>query len=385
MTTANDPLVLTGAEVLTPDGLVAADVTVADGQIMAIGDATAAGRRLDVSHRWVLPGLIDLHGDAVERALSPRPSAPMPVMAALVENDRALLAAGITTAYLSLTDGFEPGLRSRGRLREVIAAWRELRPRLGSDTRIHVRHERCNTTDLDELLAWIADGTIELLSLNDHAPAAGHDPERVAGSVRARTGLSLVEATEVVLGAVDERPAGLAQESTLVEAAHAAGIPLASHDDADPTAVARSTSLGVSIAEFPFTLEAAEAARSADQAVLLGAPNLVRGGSHLGNLAVTDAVAAAAIDVLASDYHYPSMLAGALRLVDDGRADLLAAWRLVSDGPARAAGLTDRGRIEVGRRADLVVVDPAAAVRTPELVIVGGEVAWSAVSAAVAG
>ncbi|MEO1060738.1 MAG: alpha-D-ribose 1-methylphosphonate 5-triphosphate diphosphatase [Actinomycetota bacterium] len=380
-TPPTDQLALTGASVLTPTGLVEADVAVHGDVIAAVGTVPDDGQRIDLPGRWVLPGIVDLHGDAVERALSPRPSAPMPVAAALMENDRAMLAAGITTAYVSLTDGFEPGLRSRQRLREVIAAWRELRPTLGCDTRIHVRHERCNTEDLDELLGWIGDGTVELLSLNDHAPPPGHGSDGTAAAVRARTGLPLDVATEIAETALARRAEGLEQEPRLVEAAHAVGVPLASHDDADPEQVARSAALGVRIAEFPFTLDAAHAAQAADAAVLLGAPNLVRGGSHLGNLAVVDAVAAGAVDVLASDYHYPALAAGALRLVDEQRTDLATAWGLVAGGPARAVGLTDRGRIEAGLRADLVVIDPAAPVRTPELVMVGGRVVWSAAPA----
>ncbi|MEM8902187.1 MAG: alpha-D-ribose 1-methylphosphonate 5-triphosphate diphosphatase [Actinomycetota bacterium] len=377
----DDQLVLVGGEVLTPDGLVEADLTIEGERITGVGPSSSGGRRVDVAGRWVLPGAIDLHGDAIERAMSPRPSAPMPTDAALVENDRAMLAAGITTAYVSLTDGFEPGLRSRERLREVIGAWRELGPVLGVDTRIHVRHERCNTDDLDELLGWLDDGTVELLSLNDHAPPPGHTPDGTAASVRARTGLTHDDALAVAVAAVERRPTGLDQEPVLVAAAHAAGVPLASHDDADPEAVARSASLGVRICEFPFTLDAARAARAGGAAVLLGAPNVVRGGSHLGNLAVADAVSAGAVDVLASDYHYPAMVAAALRLVDEGRADLVTAWGLLAEGPARAVGLDDRGRLEVGRRADIVTIDPRSAVRTPELVVVAGRPAWSTIVA----
>ncbi|MEM9033789.1 MAG: alpha-D-ribose 1-methylphosphonate 5-triphosphate diphosphatase [Actinomycetota bacterium] len=380
-----DPLVLSGGAVLTPGGLRDADLVI-EGEVIAAvePDAARSSNRVDVAGRWVLPGIVDLHGDAVERALSPRPSAPMTAESALVENDRAMLAAGITTAYLSLTDGFEPGLRSRERLREVIGAWRRLRPVLGVDTRIHVRHERCNVDDFDELLAWLADGTIELLSLNDHAPPPGHAPDGTAASVQARTGMSPDDALAVARRAVEQRPTGLEQEPELVAAAHTAGVPIASHDDADAEQVAASAALGVRIAEFPFTLAAAHAARGHGQSVLLGAPNLVRGGSHLGNLSVADAVSAGAVDVLASDYHYSSLLAAPFVAMDRGLTDVASAWSLVAERPARAAGLDDRGRLEAGQRADVIVVDPGARVRSPEIVVAGGEIAYSVRPSAVA-
>ncbi|MEL7156342.1 MAG: alpha-D-ribose 1-methylphosphonate 5-triphosphate diphosphatase [Actinomycetota bacterium] len=317
----------------------------------------APGVTIDATGCWVLPGIVDVHGDAFERSLMPRSGVAIGPDAALADNDAQLLAAGITTSFLSATDSWEPGLRSRDTLRLLVTALAR-RPRATPDVQLHVRHERCATDGIDELGGWIDDGTIRMLSYNDHTPAdvagsAADSPVRAAraGVDQARFGRLLAEA-------IERRPIGAEQERALAEAARAAGCPTASHDAGSTEDLARDLELGVAISEFPMTIELARRYLDEGVGVLLGAPNLVRGTSHLGNLSVRDAVTADALSMLCSDYHYPSLLGAPFVAEAAGLCDVAAAWSMVASAPAAAAGLEDRGRLAVGARADVIVVEP---------------------------
>ena len=318
----------------------------------------SAGTALDADGCWVLPGLVDVHGDAFERCLMPRPGVAVDTDVALADNDRQLLAAGITTSFLSATDSWEPGLRSRTTLRALVEALD--RRRGGPDVRLHVRHERCNTEGLDELIGWMEQGVVRLLSFNDHTPTGADGGSKLSASQVERAGVGRAELEQRMIRAVASRPTGLAQEARLADVARSLGCPLASHDAADTGDLVRDLRLGVGLAEFPLTVELALAYRRQGIAVVLGAPNLARGRSHLGNLSVADAIEADACDVLCSDYHYPSLLQAAIPPFPaaSGQRDLARSWHRASAAAAAAAGLPDRGRIAAGCRADLVVVEP---------------------------
>lgn len=352
---------LVGGRVLLPgeDEPVPASVEVADGRISAIGPVDGTADRdgsvevIDVTGRWVLPGIIDLHGDAFERCLMPRPGVSVDVDLALADNDLQLLSAGITTSYLSATDSWEPGLRSRQTLRTLVDA---LERRRGlPDVRLHVRHERCNTEAIEELVALVEAGRVAMLSYNDHTKDAA---DRISMTQIQRTGLDREALGDLQVEWAATRAAGAEHERRLAEAARAAGCPTASHDAGDEADLERDLALGVAIAEFPMSMDLAHRYRAEGIPVLLGAPNLVRGGSHLGNLSVAEALADGAGDLLCSDYHYPSLFHAPFRAATDGVLSIGRAWALVSANPATAAGLTDRGRIEIGLGADLLVVEP---------------------------
>lgn len=352
-------LAIRGGTVLLPDGTQAAlDVACTDGAIEGLDTTAEATVEIDATGALVLPGIVDVHGDAFERAIMPRPTVFMPVARAIAETRPQLLAAGITTAFISVTDGWEPGLRSRSRLRDLVT---ELRAPAAADKpprlEIHVRHERCNTDDIEELLGWIDDGSISMLSYNDHTPGGIKLVTGLSDSRVHRSGIERHELQALQDEAIARRPEGLAQETRLADAARTAGIATASHDADDTDDLARDLDLGVAFVEFPTSIELAHEYRRHDRPVLLGAPNLVRGGSHLGNLSVRDAWEAGAADLLCSDYHYPSLLQAPFTLVELG-ADLGDAWATVSATPARVSGRTDRGAIEPGRLADLIVVEP---------------------------
>ncbi len=350
------------------DTPVPGNVSWSDGIIDHVGpDAPPPNRQVvDAAGALVLPGIIDVHGDAFERCLMPRSGVPIDVGIALADNDAQLLAAGITTSYLSATDSWEPGLRSRQMLRELVTGLSKRRG--GPEVLLHVRHERCATEGIDELLEWIESGAVHLLSYNDHTLGPG----RVGGKTYApaEDGLAPVGATQVqrcgiepaVLrqlqaDAAGRREIGAEQEVKLASVAQRVGCVTASHDADSPDHIERDRSLGVAIAEFPLTIELADRYRTDGIPVLFGAPNLVRGGSHLGNLSVADALRAGVGDLLCSDYHYPSLLQAPF-VAADGLRTFGKAWDLVSAGPADAIGLRDRGRLAVGARADVVVVDP---------------------------
>jgi alpha-D-ribose 1-methylphosphonate 5-triphosphate diphosphatase len=379
--TSERRIALVGGRVLLPgeDEPVPASVEVTDGRISAVDRVEGAADRdgsaevVDVTGRWVLPGIVDLHGDAFERCLMPRAGVTVDVDLALADNDLQLLSAGITTSYLSATDSWEPGLRSRQTLRTLVDA---LERRRGlPDVRLHVRHERCNTEAIEELVALVETGRVAMLSYNDHTK---DEAERISMTQIQRTGLDGPALGALQVERAAARDAGLDHERRLADAARAAGCPTASHDACDEADLERDLALGVAIAEFPMSMDLAHRYRAQGVPVLLGAPNLVRGGSHLGNLSVAEALADGAGDLLCSDYHYPSLFHAPFRAATDGVLSLGRAWALVSANPAAAAGLTDRGRIEVGLRADLLVVDPpdgsgpGGGLATLERVLVGG-------------
>ena len=345
-----------------------------DGRIARVvtGEDDVPADAEDVGDALVLPGIVDVHGDAFERALMPRGGVVIDPDLALAANDAQLLAAGITTAYLSATDSWEPGLRSRETLVALVAA-RARRATAAPRLEIHVRHERANTDGLEQLEAWVADGVVTMLSYNDHT---GHS---ISASQVERSGVSRAELEARHAAAVGRLDTGAIQERRLAACARERSCVTASHDADTLDDLERDLELGVAIAEFPTTIDLAARYRDEGIAVVLGAPNLVRGGSHLGNLSVRDAWAAGVADLLCSDYHYPSLLAAPFCLVAAGLASIGGAWRAVSAIPAAVAGLSDRGRLVEGGVADIVVVDPPGAgggVPRVRRAVVDGETAF---------
>ena len=321
------------------------------------------GESLDVNARGltVIPGLIDLHGDMIERELEPRPGTRFETELALLELDKRLAGCGVTTAYASLSFADGLGLRSDSRALEIIHELLALRASLKVDHQIHARYEVSNTDAQPEILKLIRDGSVAMLSLMDHTPGQGQyrDLEtyvaylakwlgRDEQSVRqlAQERLHLAQSAEIwQIGA----------ELGLL--ARDLGVAVASHDDDTEQKVRLVQEMGASISEFPVTLAAARAAREQGLWVVMGAPNALRGQSHSGNLSALDALDAGLLDALASDYSPMSMLQAAWQLVRQARLTLPEAVRLITAGPADSAALTDRGRLIVGLRADLVLVE----------------------------
>jgi alpha-D-ribose 1-methylphosphonate 5-triphosphate diphosphatase len=341
--------------VLVADGVIRpAEITVAKDRIAAVAPVDKAAN----DSLLVLPGIIDLHGDAFERQLMPRPGVHFPAVPALVETDRQLLANGITTAYHGLTLSWEPGLRSAAAARDFLAALTAARPHLGCDTRLHLRFETFNLDMVDEVATWLAERRIDLLAFNEHtAGIAHHIKINKIGELLGRTGLDEAGFRDLVARVCARGAEVPPAVERLAKAAVTAGVPLASHDDDTPEERAHFRALGCRISEFPADRATASEAIAAGDATVLGAPNVMRGGSHLNRLGAADAAAAGLCSVLTSDYYYPALLHAPFLLEQRGALPLPKAWELVSRNPARAAGLADRGAIAPGLRADLVLID----------------------------
>ncbi len=369
---------LVGGTVLIGDRLVP-DATVSfDGErIGAVGHPVGSSAQIDARGMLILPGIVDLHADAIERALEPRHGVRVPLPVALAEHDGWLLANGITTCFISLTDGFEPGLRSRELIRSVIAAVHDPAIRLSARAPVHLRREVCAPGDADEIVAWLAAGRVDLLSINDHLPA-DDDPAaqtRFIMSVRRRLNGAGANIEALVAEARMRRDSGAAARDRLCMAARAHAVPLAAHDDATPEQAEASAARGIRISEFPFDLATAQRARQLGGSVLMGAPNAVRGSSHVGLLSAGAAIAAGACDALCSDYHHPCLFQAPFALAARGICDLATGWNLISRGPAIAAGLIDRGRIAANATADLVLVECEPRPRVRSVWVGGREVA----------
>lgn len=350
---------ITGGKVLGAEFTVA-DLTTQGSVIAGIdASAPAAALRLDATGLLVLPGIVDIHGDAFERHIMPRPGVSFDIDVALRDADRAMLACGITTAFHGVTWSWEPGLRGAGNARALVAALERLRPRLGADTRFHLRHEIFNLEAEAEILDWLESGRIGVLAFNDHTPGI------FKGSVRAgkitkmaeRTGLSDAEFMALARQVFDRGDEVSASVARLAQAARSAGVPMLSHDDISPAMRRDYRALGVGVAEFPLNVETAREASAAGEAIVFGAPNVIRGGSHLGCPGAEEMVREGLCSILASDYYYPALPLAPFILAANGSATFTDAWRLVSQAPAAALGLSDRGAIAPGMRADLVLVE----------------------------
>jgi alpha-D-ribose 1-methylphosphonate 5-triphosphate diphosphatase len=313
---------------------------------------------IDATGLMVLPGIVDIHGDAFERQISPRPGVEFPVDLALLETDRQLVANGITTASHAVTCSWEPGLRSLAKAGAVLDAIERCRPRLCAETLFHLRHEIFNLDAEAVLTEWIASGRISALAFNDHMEGIvrtrGQKASKLARMVE-RSGMTpeaFMARADQLWAREAEVPGSIAR---MAEAARKADLPMLSHDDRGIEDRQAYRALGVAISEFPMAEDVAREARSQGEHVVFGAPNVLRGGSHTGCPSARDMVAGGLCTILASDYFYPA-LAGAVDLLDKlAILDFASAWALVSRNPAEALGLSDRGEIAAGRRADIVL------------------------------
>ena len=361
-----------GGRALLGEEILETSLRIANGEISAVGSDHGRGSfGLDARGLKVLPGIVDLHGDAFERQMMPRPGVDFPVDVALVDSDRQAIANGITTVFHATTWSWEPGLRSGDNARQLLEAIETLRPQLAADTRFHLRQETYNLDAEAEIAQWLSDGRIDLLAFNDHMNSivASAARPRKRAQVVERCGISNEEfdsLVERVVGRAPDVPASIAR---LANAARSAGVKMLSHDDESPAMRKAFRAQGVRIAEFPVNEETAREAAEAGDAIVFGAPNVVRGGSHTGWTKAADMIAKGFCSILASDYYYPAQLLAAFRLDADGVLPLAQAWDLISAAPAQAAGLADRGTLAKGHRADIVLVDDALPMR-PRIVAV---------------
>ncbi|MDO9707832.1 alpha-D-ribose 1-methylphosphonate 5-triphosphate diphosphatase [Paracraurococcus lichenis] len=333
----------------------------------------------DLEGDHLIPGVVDLHTDNLERQVLPRSNARWPSRSAMLAHDAQCAAAGVTTVLdaLCLGDlGFDPG---RGQtFREGLHDLTELAP-AGLFKSEHFLHLRCElpAPDLMPALA-LAEGNplVRMVSLMDHSPGVGQyrDVERYKEMRMRQKGLRVADVETRISELLEQRARLRGPQRQAVLARYAPlGIPLASHDDENAAQVAENARDGILISEFPVTMEAAAAAGPLGVQVIAGAPNIVRGGSHSGNVAVTDLVRARAVDALASDYVPAALVEAAWRSVVAGEVTLPQAVAMVTDTPARMVRLHDRGRIEAGLRADLARVGALGGLPFVRQVWRGGE------------
>jgi alpha-D-ribose 1-methylphosphonate 5-triphosphate diphosphatase len=365
-------LFIEAGRTLLGGNIVETSLQITGGAISELGSHHGRGLLgIDARDLLVLPGIVDLHGDAFERQMMPRPGVDFPVDVALIDSDRQTIGNGITTVFHATTWSWEPGLRGADNARRLLLAIESLRPQLAADTRFHLRQETYNLDAEHEIRQWLRDGRVDLLAFNDHmnsVVASVNRPQKRALLLQ-RCGIGSEEfdrLVERVRSREGEVPDSIAR---LAEAARAANVRMLSHDDESPTMRQAFRAEGVGIAEFPINEETAREAASGGDFIVFGAPNVVRGGSHTGWTKAADMIAMGLCSVLASDYYYPAQLLAAFRLVADGVLPLPKAWDLISAAPARAAGLVDRGVLAAGRRADILIVDDEMPLR-PRLVAV---------------
>ena len=365
-------LSVAGGRALIGNEIVETSLSIAEGRIAEVGATHRAfPTELDARDLLVLPGIVDLHGDAFERQMMPRAGVDFPIDVALLDSDRQAISNGITTVFHATTWSWEPGLRSGDNARRLLEAIEALQPQLAADTRFHLRHETYNLDAEAEIGRWIADRRVALLAFNDHmdSTVASLDKPHKRQRMVDRTGLSGDDFDRLAERLVSRAPDVPASVGRLAEMAREAGVRMLSHDDDTPAMRKTFRSQGVTIAEFPVNEETAREAAEGGDAIVFGAPNVVRGGSHTGWTRASDMISKGLCSVLASDYYYPAPLLAAFRLAADGILPLPRAWDLISAGPARAAGLSDRGTIAAGQRADIILVDDRMPMR-PRIVAV---------------
>ncbi len=362
---------LTGARVLGPEGWHTEDLAWSAGVIGAV-DAPA----VDLSGYRVLPGIIDPHGDGFERHMAPRRGALREAEGGVVATAAELAANGITTGIMAQFWSWEGGMRGPDFAEHVFDSVARTRDSLEIDLRLQLRLETHYLDSFARAEAAVARYGIDYVVFNDHLPherlAQGRRPPRLTGQAL-KSGRNPDAHFALLLELHAKGPEVAAALEALCGRLQEAGVRLGSHDDADAEARAAWRARGVGLSEFPETEAAARAAHGAGEGVILGAPNVVRGASHKGNVSAAQLIADGLCDALASDYHYPAPLAAVLRLVETGICDWPAAWALVSSGPARLLGLDDRGVLAPGKRADLVVLDRNDRVAAT---IAGGRVAY---------
>ncbi|MEM8664418.1 MAG: alpha-D-ribose 1-methylphosphonate 5-triphosphate diphosphatase [Pseudomonadota bacterium] len=356
--------VLTNAAIVLPDEVVHGHIVIEDGKIAAIGSGPAEGE--DCEGDTIIPGLIELHTDHLEVHVAPRPGVRWNLTAAIQAHDAQMASSGITTVFDALRVGLvnDRGLtsaESRTLADAIMAAGRD--GRLRAEHRFHLRCEVSTEHALPGFELFEDLPTIDLVSLMDHTPGQRQFRSMDAYRMYFQTSKGLSDEEFVAFEA--EQRAEAARWShgnriALAERAKARGAVIASHDDATEDHVAEAVRDGVTLAEFPTTIEAADASRRHGMKILMGGPNLVRGGSHSGNVSAGELAERGVLDILSSDYVPFSLLQSAFLLAEEGHNSLPDAIKTVTATPAAVMGLDDRGRLAQGLRADLVRVRRAA-------------------------
>lgn len=375
-----------GGRVVLPGSVIEADVQIDGGIITAIhsragGQAADRGKpgsatQIDASGCYVLPGLVDIHCDAIEKEVQPRPNTLFPLEMAFVEFERKLPVHGITSMYHSLSLGVGLSLRGDAILARLVEVIQQFRSRQAMVRHgIHLRYEVAHLAGLPIVERYIKEQMVDYLSFMDHSPGQGQykEPGSFERYVMKNQGVDVQEVREIVADLQARQQAvdwGKLQQ--LGRLAAEKGIAVASHDDDSPAKVEEALRSGASVSEFPMNLDTANHAQALGLRVCVGAPNVIRGGSHDKNMKATDAIAAGKADILCSDYHPASLLAAVFKLAKDGITGLPEAVRMASLNPAEALGASSIGSIEPGKAGDLLLVTEYAGHPSVKATLVNG-------------
>lgn len=357
-----------------------------DGKIAEIRETPAPVNSPRMAGLVAIPGIIDLHGDMLERDVEPRPGARFPVEIGLFELDKRLAASGITTAYAAI--GFSwsrDDLRSQESAVMLINGVNQYRPDLLVDMRVHARFEIGNELTVPILNDLLEQGKIGMVSVMDHTPGQGQykNLDKYIGFMQKWLGggdIVIDPATIAKMKAKMEEQLNTPRDWSGVEAvaevARRHGVALAAHDDDTREKVARQAELGFTISEFPVTEEAAQEARARGLKVIMGAPNAYRRRSTSDNLSAWEAIKAGWVDILATDYFPSAPLHAAFAVADEGVLPLHEAMKLIAQYPAEAVGLADRGKLAVGLSADIVLVEKGQPHRVRGTIRAGMPIYW---------
>ncbi len=357
--------ILNNAVLVLPEGTMQGHLVIRDGKIADMGAGRVQGGE-DCEGDLLIPGLIELHTDNLERHIQPRPGVDWPHAAAIIAHDAELASVGITTVFDAMRVGSIPSgigrykAYARGLSQELL----DLRGQgaLRISHFLHLRAEVCSETLIEEMALFGPEDRVGIVSLMDHTPGQRQfrDIDKLRAYVMGKNNITEAQFVEHVARLREMRARfGAAHEAAAVAEARRYGAVLASHDDTTADHVAVSAGHGIRLAEFPTTPEAAAACRAHGIAIMMGAPNLIRGGSHSGNVAAAELAGMDLLDIVSSDYVPASLLTSALMLGEIW-GDLARGIATVTAAPAQAAGLTDRGRIAPGLRADLVRLRPVS-------------------------
>ena len=354
--------VFANAKIITENAIIHGTIMFADGVISSIDSGTRVPLgAIDCEGDYVAPGLIELHTDNLERHLTPRPKVNWPKRAAVLGHDRELAGAGITSVFDALRVGSEADQKSHGYLRYARETVDHILDQINHRAlkvshHIHLRAELCTETLVEELYEFSDNDRVRLVSLMDHTPGQRQfrDLSKHREYLVGKHGYNDAE-VEAHWTKLRELQTLYLEKNRAATVAYATevGAILASHDDTTLEDVLESDRLGITVAEFPTTLEAAEACRAKAQFIVMGAPNIVRGGSHSGNVAAQELARVGLLDILSSDY-VPAALLNAAVSLGTLLEDMAAGIRTVTACPADAVGFDDRGRIAPEKRADLV-------------------------------
>ncbi|MGL4346369.1 MAG: phosphonate metabolism protein PhnM [Cellulosilyticaceae bacterium] len=362
---------LTNGIVVTPQSLLENhEIYIEGSTIQAIGPVGTLKvpketQVMDVQGGYIAPGFIDIHADFIETIASPRPTSVMDFGLSVREAERLLVTQGITTMFHSLSfykkDAFgHKTIRESANVKRLLQSIYDIHHKKHlMRHRFHARFEIDNLGQLEELVGYLQEGKVQLLSFMDHSPGQGQyrDLNVYKETLKKYTGMSEARTEEVIKANKDKPKMTLEAMKAFADLAKQYGVSIASHDDEGQEKVDLVTEMGATISEFPITIETAQYAKEKGMYTVVGAPNILLGGSHSGNLSAAEAIVAGVADILCSDYYPTSLLHGIFQMHEKYQVSLVEMFNKVSKNPAEAVGMYETvGSLEVGKKADVLVI-----------------------------